>query len=226
MASKEKLPAWIQENVPDDAVWSEYYLIARKEETRRGNRVLINQTLKEPREVSISGKEVKGYLRDQSSPTIGVVLIVIGLAVVTLMMVLKTLGTSGGYLLFQLLIAVGFAGGGIYLLLKSRQLSAKLRSIDSWEALEPLIELALTDKVYNAEIAARKEEEGEQGAAYAGYFCIPAHAAVREDFEKAKSNFGLQENIRTSLVQAAAAIPAEGQKLVKNSSTHRGEGLL
>ena len=215
MASKEKLPAWIQENVPDDAVWSEYYLIARKEETRRGNRVLINQTLKEPREVSISGKEVKGYLRDQSSPTIGVVLIVIGLAVVTLMMVLKTLGTSGGYLLFQLLIAVGFAGGGIYLLLKSRQLSAKLRSIDSWEALEPLIELALTDKVYNAEIAARKEEEGEQGAAYAGYFCIPAHAAVREDFEKAKSNFGLQENIRTSLVQAAAAIPAEGQKLVK-----------
>ena len=215
MASKEKLPAWIQENVPDDAVWSEYYLIARKEETRSGNRVLINQTLKEPREVSISGKEVKGYLRDQSSPTIGVVLIVIGLAVVTLMMVLKTLGTSGGYLLFQLLIAVGFAGGGIYLLLKSRQLSVKLRSIDSWEALEPLIELALTDKVYNAEIAARKEEEGEQGAAYAGYFCIPAHAAVREDFEKAKSNFGLQENIRTSLVQAAAAIPAEGQKLVK-----------
>ena len=215
MASKEKLPAWIQENVPDDAVWSEYYLIARKEETRSGNRVLINQTLKEPREVSISGKEVKGYLRDQSSPTIGVVLIVIGLAVVTLMMVLKTLGTSGGYLLFQLLIAVGFAGGGIYLLLKSRQLSAKLRSIDSWEALEPLIELALTDKVYNAEIAARKEEEGEQGAAYAGYFCIPAHAAVREDFEKAKSNFGLQENIRTSLVQVAAAIPAEGQKLVK-----------
>ena len=215
MASKEKLPAWIQENVPDDAVWSEYYLIARKEETRSGNRVLINQTLKEPREVSISGKEVKGYLRDQSSPTIGVVLIVIGLAVVTLMMVLKTLGTIGGYLLFQLLIAVGFAGGGIYLLLKSRQLSAKLRSIDSWEALEPLIELALTDKVYNAEIAARKEEEGEQGAAYAGYFCIPAHAAVREDFEKAKSNFGLQENIRTSLVQAAAAIPAEGQKLVK-----------
>ena len=215
MASKEKLPAWIQENVPDDAVWSEYYLIARKEETRSGNRVLINQTLKEPREVSISGKEVKGYLRDQSSPTIGVVLIVIGLAVVTLMMVLKTLGTSGGYLLFQLLIAVGFAGGGIYLLLKSRQLSAKLRSIDSWEALEPLIELALTDKVYNAEIAARKEEEGEQGAAYAGYFCIPAHAAVREDFEKAQSNCGLQENIRTSLVQAAAAIPAEGQKLVK-----------
>ena len=64
MASKEKLPAWIQENVPDDAVWSEYYLIARKEETRSGNRVLINQTLKEPREVSISGKEVKGYLRD------------------------------------------------------------------------------------------------------------------------------------------------------------------
>ena len=215
MASKEKLPTWIQENVPDDAVWSEYYLIARKEETRSGNRVLINQTLKEPREVSISGKEVKGYLRDQSSPTIGVVLIVIGLAVVTLMMVLKTLGTSGGYLLFQLLIAVGFAGGGIYLLLKSRQLSAKLRSIDSWEALEPLIELALTDKVYNAEIAARKEEEGEQGAAYAGYFCIPAHAAVREDFGKAKSNFGLQENIRTSLVQTAAALPVEGQKLIR-----------
>ena len=215
MASKEKLPAWIQENVPDDAVWSEYYLIARKEETRSGNRVLINQTLKEPREVSISGKEVKGYLRDQSSPTIGVVLIVIGLAVVTLMMVLKTLGTSGGYLLFQLLIAVGFAGGGIYLLLKCRQLAASLQSIDSWAALEPLIELALTDKVYNAEIAAREAEYGEKGAAYAGYFCIPAHAAVREDFEKAKSNFGLQENIRTSLVQAAAAIPAEGQKLVK-----------
>ena len=101
------------------------------------------------------------------------------------------------------------------MIVKSRRLSAKLQSIDSWAALEPLIESALTDKVYNAEIASRKEEEGEQGAAYAGYFCIPAHAAVREDFEKAKSNFGLQENIRTSLVQAAAAIPAEGQKLVK-----------
>ena len=81
---------------------------------------------------------------------------------------LIAIGTSGGYLLFQLLIAVGFAGGGIYLLLKSRQLAASLQSIDSWEALEPLIESALTDKVYNAEIAARKEEEGEQGAAYAG----------------------------------------------------------
>ena len=46
MASKEKLPAWIQENVPDDAVWSEYYLVARKEETQSGNRVHINQTLK------------------------------------------------------------------------------------------------------------------------------------------------------------------------------------
>lgn len=216
MASKEKLPTWIQENVPDDAVWSEYYLIARKEETRSGNRVLINQTLKEPREVSISGKEVKDYLRQTSSITTWIVLIIIGIAIPLLMMVLKKpMEASGGFLMVSYVLAFLLVVSGIVMLVKSRQLSATLQSIDSWEALEPLIESALTDKVYNAEIAARKEEEGEQGAAYAGYFCIPAHAAVREDFEKAKSNFGLQENIRTSLVQAAAAIPAEGQKLVK-----------
>ena len=213
MASKEKLPAWIQENVPDDAVWSEYYLIARKEETRSGNRVHINQTLKEPQEASISGKEVKDYLRQSSSVTTWIVLIVIGIALPLLMTVLKEpMEMSSGFLTVWYILAVLLVVSGIVMLVKSRQLAASLQSIDSWEALEPLIELALTDKVYNA---AREAEYGEKGAAYAGYFCIPAHAAVREDFEKAKSNFGLQENIRTSLVQAAAAIPAEGQKLVK-----------
>ena len=38
MANEKKLPAWILENVPDDAVWGETYVIARKEETRSGSR--------------------------------------------------------------------------------------------------------------------------------------------------------------------------------------------
>ena len=220
MAIKNNLPAWVKENVSDDDVWSEYYLIARKEETKSGNRVQINQTLKEPQEASISGKEVKEYLSDQSSSAVGAFLIVAGLVIAVLMIFLKEpMEMSTGFLVFQLLIAVGLAAGGIYLIVKSRRLSAKLQSIDSWEALEPLIESALTEKVYNAEIAAREAEHGEQGAAYAGYLCIPAHAAVQEDFEKAKSNFGLQENIRTSLIQSAAAVPAEGHKLVRKQQS-------
>lgn len=37
--AKVKLSDWINENVPDDAVWGQYYVIARKEEYQSGRKV-------------------------------------------------------------------------------------------------------------------------------------------------------------------------------------------
>ena len=35
MSKQDKLPAWVRENVPNDAVWGETYVVARKEKTHR-----------------------------------------------------------------------------------------------------------------------------------------------------------------------------------------------
>ena len=39
LMAKVKLSDWINENVPDDAVWGQYYVIARKEEYQSGRKV-------------------------------------------------------------------------------------------------------------------------------------------------------------------------------------------
>ena len=64
MASEKKLPAWVLENVPDDAVWGETYVIARKEETQSGSRVQIQRFLKDPADHVITGKEIRNDLAD------------------------------------------------------------------------------------------------------------------------------------------------------------------
>ena len=46
-------------------------------------------------------------------------------------------------------------------------------------------------------------------------FLTKAEARADRNFEKAKSNFGLMDNIRTKLAQAAENIPEEDRKLVK-----------
>ena len=216
VANKGSIPEWIQENISDDMEWSEYILIARKEETQKGSRVQVDQTVKEPRRASVSGKEVKDYLREASSVTTWVVLIVAGVAFAALMTALKEpMESSDGFMMILYFLAFCCSAAGVYMIVKSRKVAAELKSIDSFESLEPLIESALIEKVYNEEISARKKELGDQGASYAGYFCISAHDAASGNFEKAKSNFGLMDNIRTKLAQAAENIPEEDRKLVK-----------
>ena len=46
--AKVKLSDWINENVPDDAVWGQYYVIARKEEYQSGRKVRREYLRKAP----------------------------------------------------------------------------------------------------------------------------------------------------------------------------------
>ena len=72
-----------------DAVWGETYVIARKEETRSGNRIYIKQFLKDPVEASITGREIKDSLEFSASPAFGIALIVIGAIAAALTFILK-----------------------------------------------------------------------------------------------------------------------------------------
>ena len=60
----KNISAWVMENIPDDAVWGEYYVIAGKEETRRGSKVFVDQQVKPAREATITGKEIKESEQD------------------------------------------------------------------------------------------------------------------------------------------------------------------
>lgn len=216
MSNQKKLPAWVEENLPDDAVWSEYFLIAHKEETRSGNRVNIEQTVRPPKEAAITGKEIKTYFLDQASSSTGLILIAVGLGILLLALLLKEpMHSSNGFLVLEGLIALCAAGGGVYMLVQGQKLSKALSAVTSWDELEPFVETALTEKVYADEIAARKKEHGETGAAYAGYYCIPASLASQGAFDKAKSNFGLQEALKSAMLDALEQIPAEGRKLAR-----------
>lgn len=37
--AKAKLSDWINLNVPDDAIWGQYYVISQSEEYRQGNKI-------------------------------------------------------------------------------------------------------------------------------------------------------------------------------------------
>ena len=92
MASGKKLSAWVLENVPDDAVWGETYVIARKEETQSGSRVQIQRFLKDPADHVITGKEIRDDLASSASPVFGVVLIIGGVVAAALTFLLRQPG--------------------------------------------------------------------------------------------------------------------------------------
>ena len=213
MAKQDRLPAWVHENVPDDAVWGETYVVARKEETRSDNKVNIKRFVKDPVEATITGKAIKDGLSFNASPAFGIGLIVTGLIIGALTFVLKKPEESLNYLI--LLCAVMALIGGIVLTVKSAKAAPEIASIASFEALEPHIEKALSEKVFTDEIAARKKELGETGAGYAGYFCVPARLAAQGDLSAARQNFEPGDEIRSALVQLAGSVPEEGRRLTR-----------
>ncbi len=219
MAKKEVLSPWVLENVPDEAIYGEHYIIVRKEETQSGSRVHVNQTLSEPREGTITGAQVKEHMQETASPVLGISLIVIGLVVDLIVFLLDLLQTdrneSRGALIVGLIIGCGIVVGGIYLAIKSIKSSPVIQSISSWEDFEPFLEKALTDKVYDEVMKARQEEMGDKGSGFAGYFCIPARHALSGDLEKAKSNFGLMDQIKLAVANAAANLPEDSRMLVR-----------
>ena len=189
VAKKKNISEWIQANVPDDAEWSEVYITARKEETRNGNCAHITQSLRDVREVSISGKEVKDFMDWQGSPIMGIVLSVIGIICAILTILLRgPMNMSRGAMIVGLVIAVGMIIGGVYLFLESKRSNTEVLSIASWDAFEPWISMALGEKVFNEEVAAREKEFGDQGKAYSGHYCIPARLAAQGHFDTAVSS--------------------------------------
>ena len=215
MAEKNKLPAWVAENVPDDAVWSEYYVIANKEEYKNGARITVEQKVKEPREATITGKEVKKYLDDNSSSWQGVFLLAIGAIIAVVKLITMLLSDSSGSFPIAFLFAAGFIIGGVYLVIRNSNNSKKYDTISSWEDLEPHIEAALTKKVFHEECELRQAEKGDTGSAYAGIFCNPARIVETGDFDKIESQFGLMDATKASLVQAALSVPEEGKRLTR-----------
>ena len=213
MAKQDKLPAWVRENVPDDAVWGESYVVARKEETRSGSQVNIRRFLKEPVEASITGREIKDSLAFNASPAFGIGLIVVGAVAAALTFVLKSPEETPNYLI--LLCAVIALIAGVCFAVKSARAAPEIASIASFEALAPHIEKALNEKVFDAEVAARKAELGETGSGYAGYFCVPARLAAQGDFSSARQNFEPGEELRAQLSALAAAVPEESRRLVR-----------
>jgi len=222
VAKQMKISEWILANVPDDAEWSEVYITACKEETRSGNRVNITQSLRGVREVSITGKEVKDYMDWQGSPITGIVLSVIGVICAILAILLREpMNMSRGAMIVGLVIAVGMIISGAYLVFKSKKSNTEVLSIASWESFEPWISMALGEKVFNEEVAAREKEFGDKGKAYSGHYCIPARLAAQGIFNTAVSststkgtdgiyfNFAPYDALKQTMKEAAIALPAE-----------------
>ncbi|MBQ6432159.1 MAG: hypothetical protein IJJ99_09835 [Oscillospiraceae bacterium] len=214
--AKAKGSDWINENVPDAAVWGQYYVIARKEEYQSGTKVQTKQTVHPARDATITGKEIKEHLKLSASSSLGFGLIIAGVVLAAIAFLLKEpMGSSTGYLVFMMLICLGMVIGGVYFLIKARKQASELQQASSWEQLYPYIEEALTEKVFTEEQAKRKAEMGDKGAYQAGYYCLPARLALQGQFDKAKSSFSLAEGLKGSLKQAAAGVPEDGLALTR-----------
>ena len=212
----KNISTWVMENIPDDAVWSEYFVIAGKEETQSGSKVFVNQQVKHAREAMITGKEIKEAFSSNSSPVAGIALIISGIVVGVLGFLFRNPEQeSKGFMGIAIFIAACLAVGGIYFLAKALKAAPEIRNISSWESALPYIEAALSKKVFNEEVTKRREVQGDKGAAYAGYYCLPARLAIKKEFDKAESNFGLAEELKEKLIQSATEVPKEGLELKK-----------
>lgn len=209
-----KLSDWINENVKDDAIWGEYFVIAHKEELRAGSKVRVEQTVSPLKDATITGKEVKQSLLDKMSSSGGIILLLIGIVWTVVTILLKNpMEASSGAVIIGIIIGVCGIIGGIYMIVSATKASPEIMDISSWEKMNTYIEDALGQKVFNEEISKRKHEQGDEGAGAAGYYCLPARAALKGEFDKAKSNFVLAEDLKASLVQAASTVPESGLEL-------------
>ena len=199
--AKKELSDWINENVKDDAVWGKFFVIAHKEEYKTGSRIRIEQTVSPIKDATITGKEVKQYLTDKMSSASGIFCLILGIVwSVAAILSRKPMESSTAFFVIMILVGVSFIIIGILLSISANNTSPKIMSISS-------------QKVFNEEVENRKKEQGEQGAGYAGYYCLAAKDALEGNFDKAQSNFGLAEDLKASLVQAASTVPESGLEL-------------
>lgn len=207
-----KLSDWINENVPDDAVWGQYYIIARSEEYQSGGKVLIEQTVPPARDVTITGKEIKAHLAGSASslrPAAGVLLGVVW--AVASFIWLKQGFADLGFMFVVIGPVFGLALTGICIhnFLKAKGASPKIQAISSWRSLEPYIEAALKEKVIAEEEKIRKQEMGNQGEAFSGRACFTA----REVLQTELNQYVL--DIRLQMKKAAESVPESGLKLTR-----------
>ena len=88
--------------------------------------------------------------------------------------------------------------------------------------------MALGEKVFNEEVAAREKEFGDQGKAYSCHYCIPARLAAQGHFDSAVSststkvtngiyfNFAPNDALKQAMKEAAIALPEEKRGGIKN----------
>ncbi len=215
MAKKEALSAWVEENVPDESVWCDSFVCARKEETRAGSRIHVTQSVRAVREITLTGAELKSGMAGKTDAAAGIVVAVLGAVITALTLLLRRpMAASTGAVVVGVLIGLGTLAGGVYMIVSGKKKAPLLAAIRSMEALTPWIEDALAEKAYNEELQLRKKEQGDVGAAYAGYAVIPARLAAAGQFEKIKANFGPSETLTAAMTSAAADVP-ETQRVLR-----------
>ena len=214
MAKQEALSAWVEENVPDESVWCDSFVCARKEETRAGSRIHVTQSVRAVREVTLTGAELKSGMAAKTDAAAGIVVAVLGAAIAALTLLLRRpMAASTGAVVVGLLIGLGTLAGGVYMIVSGKKKAPVLAAIASMEALTPYIEDALAEKAYNEELQLRKKELGDAGAAYAGYAVIPARLAAAGQFEKMKANYGVSAELQAAMTAAAIAVSEEKRVL-------------
>lgn len=212
--AKVKLSDWINLNVPDDAIWGQYYVISQSEEYRQGNKIRRETTMR-ARDATITGKEIKAYLTRSASslrPAAGV-LLGIALAAFFFFMFPSISADLGVFMgIFLPVVGLVLAGLSIHNFLKARGASSEIPVISSWMSLEPYMEAALKEKVLSEEREKRKQEMGNQGEAFSRIYCFSAREVLQVELN-ANNLDDLYSVLKMKNV--AESVPASGLKLTQ-----------
>lgn len=213
--AKVKISDWINENVTDDAVWGQYYIIVRKEEYQSGGKLLIEHTVPPARDATITGKEIKAHLED-SGPlmAVGIGCLIFGIVWIAFYLWIGENWGSGvkDILLGPVLGLAAIVLGVLFMLAckkGTRKISAEVFAISSWEDLYPHIEAALKEKVLSEEKEKRKQEMGNQGEAFSGRACFTAREVLQDELGGVPLDLGLK------MKMVAASVPESGLKLTR-----------
>lgn len=209
--AKVKISDWINENVTDDAVWGQYYIIVRKEEYRSGRKLLIEHTVPPARDATITGKEIKAHLED-SGPlmAVGIGCLIFGIVwIASYLWIGENWGSGVKDILLGPVLGLAAIVLGVLFMLACKKGTRKVSAISSWEDLYPHIEAALKEKVLSEEREKRKQEMGNQGEAFSGRACFTAREVLQDELGGVPLDLGLK------MKMVAASVPESGLKLTR-----------
>lgn len=209
--AKVKISDWINENVTDDAVWGQYYIIVLKEEYRSGRKRLIEHTVSPARDATITGKEIKAHLED-SGPlmAVGIGCLIFGIVwIASYLWIGENWGSGVKDILLGPVLGLAAIVLGVLFMLACKKRTRKISAISSWEDLYPHIEAALKEKVFSEEIEKRKQEMGNQGEALSGGACFTAREVLQDELGGVFFDLGLK------MKMVAASVPESGLKLTR-----------